>query len=165
MQSIRQNIAWSAIPLAGLAGGTVFLLLVVLLALPWLGVEGGLILSYFAALVLGPGALVEGGSLVILIGVAVHYALSLIYAIVIAFVVHRWGLLVGILGGAVLGLSLYGINLYTLTILFPWFYAINSVLLLVGHVAYGAVVGGVYELFDTYDVGREPKTEVTHEAV
>ena len=33
---------------------------------------------------------------------------------------------VGVLGGAVFGLMLYGINFYTATVMFPWFFAARS---------------------------------------
>jgi hypothetical protein len=39
-----------------------------------------------------------------------------------------------------------------MTLFFEWFFAINSVVLLLSHVLFGAVAGGVYELFDHYDL-------------
>jgi hypothetical protein len=72
--------------------------------------------------------------------------------LVIAIVVHRWGLIVGIVGGAILGLAIYGINLYAMTTFFTWFFALNNRVLLLSHILFGAVAGGVYELFDHYDL-------------
>ncbi len=71
-----------------------------------------------------------------------------VYAVILAFIIHRWGLIVGIVGGALYGAALYFINLYTLTLLVPWLFAVNSMPLLISHVVFGAVAGGVYELFD-----------------
>lgn len=151
LESIQRNVAWRAIPLAGLVAGTVFLVVSVLLMPVFFEVDGTLTLRYFASLALGDAALTNADTSILLVGIVVHYVLSLLFTLVIAIVVHRWGMLVGIIGGAVLGLALYGINLYTMTLLFPWFFAINSVLLIISHVLFGAVAGGVYEFFDDYD--------------
>jgi hypothetical protein len=158
---MRENITWSAVWIAGFVGGTVFLVTSILFTPLLLGVESGLVLRYFASLVMGE-AVVNGDVTTtssLIVGVIVHYALSMLFALVIAIVVHRWGLLVGIIGGALLGLAIYGINLYTMTLLFPWFFAINNSVLLVSHVLFGALVGGVYEMFDHYD--QPFKNEVT----
>ncbi len=158
IQSIRQNVTWRAIPIAGLLGGTVFLLVAVLFSGWWLGVSPAVVLYYFASLVMGEAVLLEQSTLVLLVGVLVHFVLSIVFALIIAIVVHRWGIWVGIIGGAILGLSLYSINLFTVTIRlswFPWFFTLNSGLLVLCHVLYGAVTGGVYEMLDQFDVSRE----------
>ena len=163
LQSIQRNISWRAIPLAGLTAGTAFLLTNLTLTLAVLEVGPGLVLRYFAGLVLGSDVLIDPSLSVAIVGVLVHYVLSMLFALVIAIVVHRWGLGVGVVGGAILGLALYGINIYTMTVFFEWFFAINSTVLLLSHVIFGAVAGGVYELFDHYD--QPFGGEVTHETV
>lgn len=160
IEAIQRNVTWRAIPIAGFAAGTAFLLVNVLLTPLVLEVDPTLILRYFGALVLGPGVLTETGSGAIIMGIIVHYVLSMIFTLVVTIVIHRWGLLIGIIGGAIMGLALYGINLYTMTVFFDWFFAINSNVLLLSHVVFGAVAGGVYELFDHYDIGADG--EVTH---
>ena len=158
---MRENLTWSAVWIAGFVGGTVFLVTSMLFTPLLLGVDATLVLRYFASLIMGE-AVVNGDvttTTQMIVGVIVHYALSLLFAFVIALVVHRWGLLVGIIGGGLLGLAIYGINFYTMTVLFPWFFAINNTVLLVSHVLFGALVGGVYEMFDHYD--QPFKTEVT----
>jgi hypothetical protein len=141
---------WRAVPIAGFAAGTVYLLLVALLA-PVLGLNLSVFLRYCASLVMGSGAVTSTDTAPLLVGMLTHYALSIFYALLIAIVVHRWGLLVGILGGAILGLCIYAINYFTLTLAFPWMFALNTPVLLVCHVAFGAVAGGVYETLDRYD--------------
>lgn len=152
MQAIQRNVTWRAIPIAGLVAGTVFLLINVIFTPLLLQVNPSVVLRYMGGLVLGQGVLTGTSMTPIIVGVIVHYALSLLFALVIAIVVHRFGLLVGIVGGAILGLALYGINLYTMTVLFKWFFAINSPVLLVSHIVFGAVAGGVYEMFDHFDM-------------
>ena len=152
MNSILRHVTWRAVLISGLVAGTLFLLTDVVLAPIVLKVNASLTLRYFAALVLGSKVLTQSGTSILITGVIVHYVLSLLFALVIALVVHRWGLGVGIIGGAILGVAIYGINLYTITLLFPWFFAINSTVILLSHAVFGAVAGGVYEMFDHYDL-------------
>lgn len=150
-QSIQNNMSWRAVPIAGLIAGTVFLLVNVILTPVVLEVDSTLVLRYFGSLMLGENVILEDGADAIIVGVVLHYLLSILFTLVIAIVIHRWGLTIGIVGGSILSLSIYAINFYTLTIWFEWFFAINSDVLLLSHVLFGAVAGGVYELFDHYD--------------
>jgi hypothetical protein len=152
MNSILRHVTWRAVLISGLVAGTLFLLADLVFAPIVTNVSAALTLRYFAALVLGSKVLTQTGTSILITGIVVHYVLSLVFALVIALVVHRWGLVVGIIGGAILGVAFYGINLYTVTLLFPWFFAINSTVILLCHAVFGAVAGGVYEMFDHYDM-------------
>ncbi len=152
LRSLRKNMTWRAIPIAGFAGGAIFLLIVLILTPLTLKVNGVLFLRYAASLLLGNKAVMDGGAGVVFVGAIIHFLLSVLFALVIAIVVHRWGLRVGIIGGALLGLAFYGINFYAVTLVFSWFFAINGPVLLFSHVLFGAVAGGVYESLDRYDV-------------
>ena len=159
-QSSYKNLDGRAVLIAGLGGGTLFLLVVLLFTPLVLGVDTSLILRYFASLVQGSDVLTESNNATLAVGILVHYGLSLLFALVIAIVIHRWGLWVGIIGGALMGLAIYAINFYTMTVFFPWFFAINNVVLMVGHMVYGAVTGGIYETFDHYDLPLRSVEEV-----
>jgi hypothetical protein len=149
---LRQVVDWKAAISAGVAAGLMFLLLQ--MALHGLLLEGGgvwIVPRYVAAIVMGEGVLPPPASfdlVVVLVALLVHFTLSILYALILAFVIHRWGLLVGILGGALFGLALYAINFYTFSLLFPWFYAGRTWMDIVAHLLYGAVAGGVYELLE-----------------
>ena len=151
LEAIQRNVAWRAIPFAGLIAGTVFLLMNLILSPLLLQIDPTIILRYFASLVMGTSALVSDNASFLLVGVLTHYVLSIVFTFIISIVIHKWGLAVGIIGGAILGLSIYGINLYTGTLVFQWFYAIDSPLLVISHVVFGAVAGGVYETLDHHD--------------
>jgi hypothetical protein len=151
VEAVRKNVMWRAIPIAGVAGGVAHLIVSSLLSSLVLGIGPGMILRYAAALVLGPDSLTETNAVNLVIGAVVHFVISLVLTLVIAIVVHRWGLLVGLIGGGLLGLAFYGINLYAMTVLFPFFFAINSPMLLLSHIVFGVVAGGVYELLDQFD--------------
>lgn len=152
LESIQKNMTWRAIPIAGFAAGTVFLLTNLMLTPLVLKVDPMLILRYFGSLVLGSDVVTEVSVNAAVMGVIVNYVLAMIFTLVIAVVVHRWGLGVGIIGGAILGLAIYGINMYTFTTFFEWFFAIHSTVFLISHILFGAVAGGVYELLDHYDI-------------
>lgn len=151
LDAIQRNVMWRAIPFAGLVAGTVFLLLNMILSPLLLQIDATIILRYFASIPLGTSALVTDDSSFLIVALLTHYALSIGFTLIIAIVVHRWGLGVGIVGGAILGLSFYGINFYVGTLIFEWFFAINSPLLVISHIVFGAVAGGVYEMLDTHD--------------
>jgi len=144
-------MTWRALPLAAAAAGTAFLITQLVLMGLLLQIGPALSLRYMASVVMGSGAVTDLSTGVLIAGVLVHYALSLAFTTLLAVILHRGGLLIGVLGGAVLGLALYGINLYFMTRYLPWFFALNSPALLIAHVVFGAVAGGVYELFDHYD--------------
>lgn len=149
--TILRNISLKAVVLAWLAGATVFLAANLILMPLALDINAGVILRYTASLVMGRDVLVEDSSAPLIIGALVHYALSLAFTLIIVVVIFRWGLLIGIVAGAILGLAIYGINLYFMTLIFDWFFAANNSVLLLSHILFGATVGGVYEMFDAYD--------------
>ncbi|HML20373.1 MAG TPA: hypothetical protein PKD09_01915 [Aggregatilinea sp.] len=157
--SIQDHMSWRAIPIAGLAAGTVFLLVIMILTPVVMDVEPTIILRYFGSLVLGTDILLKDDILTLVVGIIVHYALSIAFTVLIAVVIHRWGLLVGIIGGGIMGIAIYLLNLYFFTVLFEWFFAINSSVLLLSHILFGATAGGVYELFDQYDTRFELEVE------
>lgn len=154
---------WRAALLAGLIAGALTLLLRMIL---WAAVTGGSAWTPFyhaAAILMGPDSFAPAGAPefgVVAVGTLVHLTLSVFYTIILAFIIHRWGLVVGIIGGALFGVALYLINYYTFTFLFPWFYPLRSWLVFVAHVFFGAAAGGIYEALerDIY-VADEPEAE------
>jgi hypothetical protein len=81
------------------------------------------------------------------IGIVVNFAVGILVALIIAYIVHPFGLIVGIIGGALLGFCFYVINYYAVA---NWFnlstiQPFKHWTLECGHVVFGAVAGGVYE--------------------
>lgn len=150
-KTMRQIMDWRAAVVAGLiAGGLTMLLWMMLLSL----MTGGSLWTPFhhvAAILLGESSLTPSQTLnfqVVLTGAVLHLSLSVVYALILAFIIHRWGLVVGIIGGILFGLAVYIINYYTFTALFPWFYPLRSWIALVGHLFFGAAAGGIYEALE-----------------
>jgi hypothetical protein len=142
---------WKAAVIAGLIAGAIFLL-VLMVAYPL--ATGGTpwtVFRFIGAIVLGetvlpPPTTFDAG--VVVTAVLLHFILSVIYTLVLAFIVHRWGILISVIGGVLFGLALYLINFFTFTMLFPWFYPARAWPFSLVHILFGAVAGGVYELLE-----------------
>ena len=149
----KPRLDWLAWLASGVGSGLLSLLITVLLSNAYLGSPWFLV-RVAASLVLGPDVIPTSeaaGAEVIGTGILVHMGLSILYASLIALVIHRWGLLVGFFGGGLIGLALYFINLYALTLAVPWIFSLRSWIIMVGYVAYGALAGTIYELLDEDD--------------
>ena len=72
LDSLRRNVAWRAIPIAGAAAGTVFLLAALILTPLLYQLPPTLMLRYFASLVMGESVLVGSGGGGLVVGVLVH---------------------------------------------------------------------------------------------
>lgn len=147
----RKVIDWKAVLWAGVVAGTVFLLVNLFVVPRIMGGSFWISARLVGSVLLGEGVLAppatfHGGALVA--AIAVHYTLALALAAIIAFVVHRGGLVGGVLGGAVLGGAFYFINYYTLSFFFPQFFALRHGSILASHILFGALAGGVYELLE-----------------
>jgi hypothetical protein len=148
---MRQLMDWRAAIIAGIIAGAVFLLVETAAYAALTGTGVWVPVRYIASIVMGESVLPPPASFdagVVIVGLFVHFVLSVIYALILAFIIHRWGLAVGILGGALFGLALFAINYYTFSALFPWFFPMRTWIDVVSHVLYGAVAGGVYELLE-----------------
>ncbi len=147
---MRQVVDWRAAIWAGVVSGFAFLIINMLLTQIYLG-SPWIIVRLAASVLMGqrvlpPPATFDLG--IFLSALLIHFPLSVAFACVIAFVLHRWGMLGGILGGAVFGLALYCINFYTFSFFFPWFFAMRSWIMVVSHVVFGALAGGIYEALE-----------------
>jgi hypothetical protein len=154
---MRQVVDWNAALWAGLISGLVFLLVDILLSAAILG-SPWVYLRIIASLILGTAVLPPPATFdlsVFLVAVVIQVLLSLVYAGLLAVIIHRWGLIVGILGGALFGFAIYLINFYTLSFFFPWFYPYRSWIILWGHVLFGALAGGLYEALEVEKFVKE----------
>lgn len=148
---MRQLVDWRATIIAALLGGLAHLLSLAII-LP--AVSGGTvwaILRYMASILMGTSVLPPPASFdagIVLVGLLVHFLLSLIFGAILTTIIHRWGLLIGLLGGALFGLAIYAINYFTFTLLFDWFYVLRSWPILLAHVLFGATTGFIYELLE-----------------
>jgi hypothetical protein len=148
---VRQVVDWSAAVMAGLIAGTAFLLINIVVFESDYGGTAAIPIRYMASIVMGedvlpPPATFETG--VVIVGLLVHYVLSVFFALILALIIHRWGFLIGLVVGALFGLAIFAINIYTVTLIYPWFFVWNTPLFAIAHVVYGALAGGIYEGFE-----------------
>ncbi len=148
-------VDWRAVLLAWLIAGTAYLILDLLVVPAVLGGNFWISARLVASILLGPDVLAppatfDGGVLVA--AIVTLYTIALVATVVIALVIHRGGLILGILGGALLGLSFYAINYYSLTYFFPQFFALNTPVVVISHVVFGALAGGLYEVLESDEI-------------
>ncbi len=144
---MRQVVDWSAAVWAGLIAGTIFLLINMLLTSIYLG-SPWVIVRLIASVLMGKGVLPPPATFdpaIFIVSLVVHIPLSILFSCLLAIILHRWGLFVGILGGALFGLALYLINFYTFSLVFPWFFPMRSWIMALSHIIFGALAGGIYE--------------------
>lgn len=146
-----QLVDWSAAIWAGLAGGAVFFLMNLFVTPAIVGGNAWVQVRLLASIVMGPQVLAPPASFdagALAAALVSNFALAIVFALLVAWVLHRWGLIVGIVGGALLGLALYLVVFYSLTRFFPQFFAMSGRGYLFSHLVFGAVVGGVYEALE-----------------
>jgi len=157
---LTATVDWSAALMASLVAGAVSYLAFLFLVPKIIGAGNAAIMArYLASVLLGPAALAPPATFempVFFLSLLVHFTLALIEGLAIAFVLHRWGLFVGILGGAILGLFLFLINFYSLTVLWPHMFALAHESVALVHVVFGATAGGIYELLELEPEERLP---------
>ncbi len=132
--------------LAGLIAGAVFMMMEMgLVALsggsPW-GPP-----RMIAAIVMGEGVLPPPASfdlMIMMAAMAIHLMLSIVIGVGFAFIAKRFGLLMAVGVGAVVGLALYVVNFYGMTAIFPWFAMARNTISIVSHIAFGMVLGLSY---------------------
>jgi hypothetical protein len=148
--STLRSADWRAAVIAGVLAGLVFLIVNMALTGHLLG-NAQLPLQLAAALLLGPSVMppaVGLGGSVFMTGFGVHLLLAVGFTCLIAFCLHRWGIWVGIFGGALFGLALYSINYYFVADFIAGFAGLRSWLMAFSHVLFGAVAGGLYETLE-----------------
>jgi len=149
-QKMHQILDVKAALIAALISGIVFFLLNLFLTHAAVG-SSWIYTRVIASVVLGEEVLPPPATFdltIFLISLAIHLLISVIFAMLIDLAIYRWGLIIGFFGGGLLGLSLYVINFYALSYFFPWIYPYRSWVMVVSHIVFGALAGGLYELLE-----------------
>jgi len=147
---LRQLVDWGAAFWAGLISGVISFALIliisgIVLGSPWYAtrLEGSILLG---SNVLPPPTSFDLE--IFLVALFIHLVLAVLFTMLVAAIVHKYGIVISVIVGALIGLALYGINYYSLSYFFPWFYQFRSWIFLVEHLVFGAIAGGLYELFE-----------------
>lgn len=142
---------WSAALWAGIISGMVAFILSIIL--PWIVInDPSLILRLMASLLLGPAVIADPQTALVpgvyVLAFLVHFTLSLLFAILIAFIFHRWGIVVAFIGGAIFGFVVYILNFSFFSILFPWLLPYGNWMLMTANILFGGLAGALYELLE-----------------
>ncbi len=100
-----------------------------------------------AAIVMGRGVLPPPASFdwrVMLAATLVHFALSMLYGLILSWLMSRLATPLSTIVGAAFGLILYAANMYGFTVVFPWFEAARDWITLASHLVFGVVAALVY---------------------
>lgn len=144
----RWRIDWSTAIWAGIIAGVVFMMVEMLMVQFVMHQSAWGPPRMIAAIVMGKGVLPPPATfepVSMMVAMVVHLMLSVIYAIVLAFIVNRMGIGAAIMVGAIFGLALYLINFYGMTSVFPWFAMARNWVSVFTHIMFGAIAGGAYK--------------------
>jgi hypothetical protein len=132
--------------MAGLAAGTAAIVLMQWLSIVVYDESPWKLPRMMAAIVGGAGLLGddEFAAAPVALGFAVHYALSLVYALALAGVLATLRRRHACTVGLAFGIALYVVNLHGFTALFPWFAELRTPDTLVAHALFGLVAAGTY---------------------
>jgi hypothetical protein len=93
-----------------------------------------------------------------MVAMIIHFALSVVYGLLGAWIVHRFDLGVSLLVGAVYGFAIYVVNFLMIApVFFPWFGMARGGISIFAHAMFGAVLTGSYILLR----GRRRAASVT----
>ena len=118
-----QGVDIKAALLAGLLAGVVDLAL--LAASAWTqGQNVWVNMRHTAAILMGPGVLPPPATfdlLLFIVSTIVHFGLSMIYGVIVAFFVRKANWTIGLMIGVAVGFGIYVVNYYVFApLLFPW---------------------------------------------
>ena len=151
---MRQVVDWSAAVWAGVIAGIIFMLTNLILGPILLGGNIWVYIRLMASILLGEGVVAPPATFsmpALLAGLFVHFGLSIIFTMLLAAIVHRWGMKVSVIVGVLFGLAIYLINFYTFTYFYPWFFPMRSSLMIISHILFGALAGAVYEALEVVE--------------
>jgi hypothetical protein len=104
---------------------------------------------FAAAIVLGRGVLPPPASFdaqVMLIATLVHFALAIVYGLILARFIAGLRIVASLLAGSGFGLVLYAINMYGFAAVFPWFAMARDWITAVAHIVFGVALAGAYRV-------------------
>jgi hypothetical protein len=154
------TLDWRCALGAGFIGGLALVLCDIVLVPLLLGQSVWGPPRYIAAIALGPSVLPPPAAFdlgVMSVAAVIHFGLSILYAIPLAYVIHRTRRFPAVIAGAFIGLDIYLLNFFLFAGLFPWFAAERNGLSAATHLLYGLVAAGAYEILLYFRHHRHPR--------
>lgn len=147
------SLNWTAAVGAGIVAGTLataiqlFLWWAFLDALPWMLYRDA---RLTAAILMGREILPPPATFdwtAMMVATLIHFAISITYSLILACLISRLEMALSLLVGSIFGLILYGINMYGLTLIFPWFWEARDWITILAHIVFGISMAGTYKAF------------------
>jgi hypothetical protein len=152
LNTTRHSPDLAAAIAAGLIAGTIMMLLQISMHSLFLDRSAWFHPRLIAAIPLGrdvlPGAASGADTSVTIAAMVVHYALSIIYAVVAAIVLDRARFWPAVALGAAGGFVLYVINYYGFTGVFEWFAASRDWVTTFTHISFGVGAAAAYKALE-----------------
>lgn len=146
----RRMPDWRAAAMGGCVAGAVILVLE-LLAISFAGQSPWGAPRMIAAIAVGRGVLEQPATFdvgIVLLALAVHFVLSVIFALILAVIIAPFSfdssMGMASLAGAVFGATVYLVNFYGMSQVFPWFVDARSWASFVSHIVFGLVAADMY---------------------
>lgn len=134
---------------SGVIAGFFFVLLMLILVPLVLNENPWTPVRMVAAIVMGERALESAtpafDTSLAIVALFVHFALSILYAVILSYLIYRLETVSALIVGALFGLALYLINFYAFTGLFAWFAAGRNWVSIAAHLIFGVVLALVYK--------------------
>jgi hypothetical protein len=143
------GVNWSAATRAGIIGAAVYLPLQMILVPLFVGGSPWGPPRMIAAIVLGRDVLPPPQTFdfgVLITALVVHFLLAILYALILASLVHRLLIISALLTGAVFGLGLYVLNFYLFTNVFEWFVMQRTWVTVFIHLVFGVLTTWSYKV-------------------
>lgn len=115
-------------------------------ALPWILYRDA---RLTAAVVMGREVLPPPATFdwhVMTVATCIHFVISVTYSLILACFISRLGMMPSVLAGGLYGLILYGVNMYGVTLVFPWFSEVRDWITILTHVVFGISMAASYKL-------------------
>lgn len=142
---------WSAGAWAGLIAGLVFVMLEMGMVWLFMGESPWAPPHMIAAMALGQDVLPPPGTYapfdlkIMVTAMMIHIPLSVVYGLLVGWLIHRFDWLGGVLIGALFGIAIYIVNFYLIApVMFPWFQMAQNWISVFAHAMFGVVAGAAY---------------------
>ena len=144
-----RTIDWSAAVWAGVIAGIVFVVLEMIMAPMFTGAPSVWAPPrMIAAIGMGKDVLPPPASFdfgVVMVAMMIHFATSILFAIVTTFLIRNLGTGAAVLVAIVMALLLYVFVFYVMTPIWPWFSNARNWVSIFAHIVFGTIVGWWYK--------------------
>lgn len=140
---------WASAVWAGIIGGAVFMMAEMLMVWIFMGQSPWGPPRMIAAMLMGKEVLpppADFAMMPMMVAMMIHFMLSVVYGLILGWIVRGMGMGAALLTGAVFGLvAVYLVNFYLVApMMFPWFMEARNWVSIFAHMLFGVAVAGAY---------------------